>query len=115
MRLLITAEDEHRAHRELLGTVIKKVRPRLEVVVSRFGELERELERLEPHVVICGRFCPAEPDGDTLAWVALSLDPNQPTKVRVGENRWAIHNPSLEDLLSVIDEAERLARSEEHT
>ena len=115
MRLLITAEDERRAHREVLGAAIKEVRPHLEVTVSGFGELEGELERLEPQMVICGRFRPAEPTtGETLAWVELSMGPDQPTKIRVGESRWEIDNPSLEDLLTVIDEAERLARSEEH-
>ena len=111
---MITAVDERRAHREVLGRAIEVLRPRLEVTVSGFGEFEGELGRLEPQVVICGRFRPAEPDGDPLAWVALSLDPQRPTKVRVGGSRWDIHNPSLEDLLSVIDKAERLARSEEH-
>jgi hypothetical protein len=115
VRLLITAEDEHRAHREVLGGAIKEIRPRLEVTVSGFGDFEGELERLEPQVVICGRFRPVEPTtGDTLAWVELSMDPNQPTKIRVGESRWDCRSPSLEDLLSVIDEAEGLARSEEH-
>jgi hypothetical protein len=98
----------------VLGSAIKEVRPRLEVSVCRFGEFEGELERLEPQVVICGRFCPAQPGGETLAWVELSMDPDQPTKIRVGESRWEIDNPSLEDLLSVVDEAEGLARSEEH-
>jgi hypothetical protein len=115
VRLLITAEDEHRAHREVLGAAIKEVRPRLEVTICRFGKFEGELERLEPQMVICGRFRPVQPSDDTLAWVELFMNPNQPTKIRVGENCWEIDNPSLEDLLSVIDEAERLSRFEEHT
>ena len=111
---MITAEDEYRLHREVLGRAVEGLRPRLRVTVSGFGEFEGELGRLEPQVVICGRIPPAEPGDDTLAWVALSLDPFRPTKVRVGGSRWDIVNPSLEDLLSVIDKAERLARSEEH-
>ena len=116
MRLLITVEDERRAHREMLGSALKELRPHLEVTVCRFGEFEGELQRLEPQVVICGRFRMEEPADNTLAWVELSLDPldpDQPTKIRVGGDRWDIPNPSLEELLSVIDEAERLARSGE--
>jgi hypothetical protein len=112
VRLLISGEDEHRAHREVLGAAIKEVMPRHEVTVCQSSEFEGELERLEPQVVIFGRFRPAEPAGDTLAWVELSMDPTQPTKIRVGESRWAVDNPSLEDLFFVIDKAEGLARSE---
>ncbi len=112
MRLLISGEDEHRAHREVLGAVIKEVMPRLEVSVCRCGEFEEELERLEPQVVIYCRFRLAEPTDSTLAWVELSMGPNQPTKIRVGESRWAVDNPSLEDLFLVIDKVEELARSE---
>jgi hypothetical protein len=117
VHLLITTEDERRAHREMLGSAIKELRPRLEVTVCGFGEFEGELQRLEPQAVICGRFRMEEPGGEALAWVELSLDaldPDQPTKIRVGASRWDVPNPSLEDLLSVIDKAEQLARSGEH-
>jgi hypothetical protein len=114
MRLLVTGEDEYRLHREVLGGAIRALRPRLEVTVCGFGEFEGELGRLEPQAVICGRFSPAEPGDGALAWVAFCLDPYRPTKVRVGGSRWDIRNASLEHLLSVIDKAERLARSEEH-
>ena len=114
MRILIAVEDERRVYREALGSAIEEWRPRLEVAVCRFGEFEGQLQRLEPQVVICGRFRMEEPGDDTLAWVELSLDPldpNQPTKIRMGQSRWDIHNPSLKDLLWVIDEAEQLALS----
>ena len=42
-----------------------------------------------------------------VAWVELSLDPERPSRVRLGEQRWETLNPSLEELLSVVDEAEK--------
>jgi hypothetical protein len=39
--------------------------------------------------------------------VELSLDPERPSRVRLGEQRWETLNPSLEELLSVVDGTEK--------
>lgn len=75
------------------------------------GKLDRELERFDPQVVICGWPGAADP-GDRPAWVELPLVPGGPTKVRVGGRRRESPYLLLEGLLAVVDEAEELARKD---
>lgn len=65
------------------------------------------MARLEPFLVICDR--PGSPDHDSVpAWVELSLEPSLSTRVRLYGQRRELVNPTLEDLVEVVDEAERL-------
>jgi hypothetical protein len=49
--------------------------------------------------------------GDQFAWVELTLEPPFQTKICVGGRIAERLNTGLEDLLSVIDEAEEFRRS----
>ena len=86
---------------------MKTLRPGTEVAAIGLERLEGELARLDPEVVVCSR-----PGGgtmeteDRLAWVELSLDPTRPTKISVGGRQSESTNPTLEELLAVMDEAE---------
>jgi hypothetical protein len=67
--------------------------------------------RLKPFLVICDR--PCAPDHDSVpAWVELSLEPSLSTKVLLYGRRRELVNPTLEELIEVVDEAERLASRE---
>lgn len=81
------------------------VRPRAEVATARTDDLPDALERLEPDLVICSR-----PDaGYGAAWIELSMEPGEPSRVRVGEHRSEIVNPPLDFILSVVDEVGRMS------
>ena len=69
------------------------------------------MERLEPFLVICDRPGATDHDGDP-AWIELSLEPSLSTKVRLYGQQRELFNPTLEDLIEVIDEAERLVSRE---
>ncbi len=75
-------------------------------------ELEAEVKRLDPQLVIfSSRPDLAEALGDEVpSWVRLSQHPERPWRIRVGERRGELLNPTLEELISVLDETERLAR-----
>ena len=94
-RVLVAHDDEYRAYREVIAASIRALRPH--AVVARFG----------PQVVVCGRQGVADP-GDTPAWVELPPEFGRPARVRVGGSRRSHTNPTLEDLLGVVDEAEKL-------
>ncbi len=106
--MLVATEDEYRAYREVIAAGIETLRPGTEVTAIGLDQLEGELARLEPQVVVCTR--PAG-SGVRLAWVELSLDPTRPTKISLGGRRSESTNPALETLLAVIDEAEGLPRT----
>ena len=109
--MLIAIEDEYRAYREVIAAGLEALRPGTEVAAVGLDQLDAELARLEPQVVVCSRpGSLAEAEG-RLAWVELSLDTTRPTKVSVGGRRSESVNPTLETLLAVIDEAEGLPRT----
>lgn len=104
-RILVAFDDEYHAFRGVIAAGISVLRPRTDVAIARLDELEEEIKRFAPHMVICSQPNIADPGG-TLGWVELSLDPSRPAKVCIGGRRWESTEPTLELLLAVIDEAE---------
>lgn len=99
---MVAFEDEYRAYQEALTQALRMVRPRAEVSKARPDDLPDALARLEPDMVICSR-----PDtGYGEVWIELSMEPGAPSRVRVGEQRSEVVNPTLDYILSVVDEAE---------
>src|SRR5918998_1565746 len=103
IRVLVALEDDYRAHRETIAVVLRILRPDIEVETAPLEALEEELERFDAQVVICSGHEEVESDG-ILAWIKLSLDPTQPTKIRVGERHLERTNPPLKELVEIIDE-----------
>ena len=102
IRVLVALEDDYRAYRETIAAVLRILRPHAEVESTTLEALEDELKRFDPQVVICGAHEDVEPDGRP-AWIELSLDPTQPTKISVGGRYLERTSPSVEELLDVID------------
>jgi hypothetical protein len=99
----VALEDDYRAYRETIAVVLRVLRPGAEVQSTTIEAFEEELERFDPQVVICGGHAGVEPDGRP-AWIELSLDPTRPTKISVDGRSLERTNPSVEELLEVIDE-----------
>lgn len=89
----------------MIAATLRILRPEAEVESATLGALEEELERFDPQVVICsGPKKEVESGSRPLAWIVLSLDPTQPTKIIVGGRYLERTNPTVEALLKVIDE-----------
>ena len=98
-------EDDYRAYRETIAAGLQILRPDLEVESSALEVLKEELERFDPRVVICG----GREDVEAYcrpAWIELSLDPTQPTKIHVDGRSIERINPGVETLVEIIDELE---------
>ncbi len=108
--MLVATEDEYRAYREVIAAGIGTLRPGAEVTTVELDRLEGELARLDPEVVVCSRPDPAGP-GVRRAWIELSLNPTRPARISLGGRRSESTNLTLEELLVVIDEAERFFRT----
>jgi hypothetical protein len=102
-RILVAIEDSYHAYRETIAAGIRVLRPETEVKSITLEELEGELERFDPQVVICSGHKEVEP-GTRLAWIELSVDPTMPTKISVGGRHFERTNPTVEELLEVIEE-----------
>ena len=112
-RILVAFEDDYRSYADALATAIRAARPHLNMATTVGLEaLQTEVTHLDPHLLICSSLDPIfEQEGKLLAWVELSVDPHQSSKFCVSGRRWESLNPSLEELLDVVEEVERLLLS----
>jgi hypothetical protein len=67
-----------------------------------------EPDALEPELVICSRPSVAATNGRA-AWIAFRPYDQPAARIYVGDRYFELEEVELEDLLSVVDEAERLA------
>lgn len=110
MRVLISYEESHRAYGNAVEGVIRGLRPDIEVAAVRPRELESEVERFDPHLVVCSRPNLVDP-GRRAAWFRLSPEPDEPSEICLDGRRLEKDNPGLEALLEIIDETEELVRA----
>ena len=103
--------EEYRAYREVIAAGIKLLRPHTEVRTAGPTDLDAQLERFGPQVVVCGVPGRLDP-GDVLAWVELHEGAGRTARVRVGDGRRAAFGPTLKGLLGVLDETAELLRAE---
>jgi hypothetical protein len=111
MRILIAYEESHYLYSDAMESAIRILRPQVEVRVARLRELEAEVGRFEPHLVVSSRPNTVDPGG-MAAWYELSHEPDEPSKLCLNGQRWEVENPGLEVMLEIIDETERLLREE---
>jgi hypothetical protein len=73
MRILVAFDEVYRTYREVIAAGIQLLRPQVEVTTTDLDELEQEVARLHPQVVVCSRDRPASvPPG--VAWIVVRFD-----------------------------------------
>jgi hypothetical protein len=107
MQMLLAFDEEYRVYRDVIAGALRALRPRAKVSTSTLEELGARIEAFDPDLVISTRSNSVDPGGRH-AWVELSVDPLRPTKICVGGCRSERTNPSVEMLLTVVDEVERV-------
>ncbi len=113
-RVLVGFEDRYRIYRDSIARAIRNARPHIEVTVCERGVLEAEMARFDPHLVICDLPIPMELVEGRLAWVELSPHPEGTWMICVGGRCWESLNPSLRELLSVVDKTKELATTKKN-
>lgn len=101
-----------RMYGEALAYVLKKNRPQAEVVRVEASELDGQLESFDPQLVVCNG--PTDEVVKALApsWVELSYEARGITaSVCLGGRRTTVEDVEVEDVLAMVDEAERLSQS----
>ena len=111
MRVLVSFKREYRLYTKATAAAIREFRPDVDVVVAKAGELEAEVERFDPHLVITSPSFPENPTEERLGRIEISPEPNRPSRFRVGERRWESTNPTLGEILSAVDETKTLLRT----
>jgi hypothetical protein len=95
--------DTYRSYRETIAVCIQIKRPDAEVETAGLEILEEKLEQFAPHVVICSNEMVID-SNDELARIELSVDLNMPARIRVNGNWRTMTNPTLDQLLALMDE-----------
>jgi hypothetical protein len=106
---LVALEARYRIYGDSIARAIRNARPHIEIAVCERMELEAEVARFDPHLIISNPPIPTEVVSGRLAWVELSPHPDATWMICVGGRRWESLNPTLKELLSVIDETQELA------
>ena len=109
MRSLVVYEDSYRSYGQTMVGAIRGLRPQLEAALVQVRELEAEVGRFDPHLVICNRPNTIDPGGRA-AWVRLSDEPDEPSEFCLAGRRWGSENPGLDEVVAIIDEMEALLR-----
>ncbi|HKH11522.1 MAG TPA: hypothetical protein VKA73_10300 [Rubrobacter sp.] len=110
-KLRIIVANEPRSYRDSISGALQILRPIAEVFRAEPADLEREVARLAPHLVICSRLTPTVESGAP-CW--LELYPGGSPDVTVGINGERTDMPEFdfEGLLAVVDRVEILQGSE---
>ena len=109
MRVLVAFEDLRYLYRDAFVRAIRDLRPALSVRSASVGELDHELGRFEPHVVISSQPSGIHPAGCG-AWVQIptyeAKEDDNIAQVCLDGEHWRTDGPPLSELLEVIDETE---------
>src|SRR5215217_1389954 len=99
MRVLVAFEDVRAVYRDVFARAIRELRPALSVCSASLSELDHELWRFDPHVVVS-----SQPNGYHLsghdAWVHIPTDDGTGDEERLAEicldgEHWRTEGPPL--------------------
>jgi hypothetical protein len=103
-RVLVACELK--SYREAIAAAFRLLRPNVEVFEAEAEDLDREVGRLSPDLVVCSRLT-AWVENRVPNWVQLYLGYGPHSIVSVRGERSTIEEIQLSDLLSMIDETVR--------
>lgn len=99
-RVLVACEL--RSYREAIATAFRALRPGVEVFEAEEEDLDREVGRLDPDLVVCSRLTALVEDRAP-SWVELYPGSGSHSVVSVRGERSTIEEIQLSDLLSIVD------------
>lgn len=107
MRIVVAIEP--RSYREVIGEAIQALRPHHDVVMVEPGALECEVARLDPELVVASQPNTVEPNGRP-AWIEFRPY-DQRTAICLDGGYSENASPELAELLSMVDDTERLSQT----
>jgi hypothetical protein len=110
VRVLITLEP--RMYREAIASALQRSRPDSEVMLAPEVSLNGQVHDFAPHVIVRSDFhseIPEEKLGSVVCRVEVLYTDHMGVRVSVvGGRSYTIDDASMEDLISLVDEAEGL-------
>lgn len=105
-RILIA--NDLRSYREAVAEAFRQLRPECEVFEVEAGDLNREVLRLRPDLVICSQATSLVKER-VFNWVELYPDCEPYSMVCIAKQCSTVEDMQLADLLSVVDRIEHHA------
>lgn len=106
MRLVIG--NEPRCYREAIAAALRELRPEVEVHDVEAADLDAEVLRLQPEMVICSALTWSVAT-TPLSWVVLYPDGGSRTELCVAGERTTLENAEFSHLLAAVDETASVA------
>ena len=110
LRVLITVEP--RMYREALAFTVRSHRPETEILLASEAALDGQANGFGPHLLVRndgGAAFPEELLGSVVCRVEVLYTDGMTARVSVGDRSFTIENARMDDLLSIVDEAESIA------
>jgi hypothetical protein len=110
VRVLITLEP--RMYRQAIALALQSARPHSEVMLAPEESLDGQVDEFAPHVLVrsdSGQEFPEGQVGSVVCRVEVLYTDDMGVRVSVvGGRSYTIEDASMDDLLSIVDEAEGL-------
>jgi hypothetical protein len=108
MRILITVQPL--MYREAIALAIHNRRPDIEVLVGPEESLDGEVKRFAPHLLVRNDTDGADMErmSDALCWVEILYSDSLSARVSLDGEVWEIEDICMADLISIIEQTERL-------
>jgi hypothetical protein len=102
--------NEPRAYREGIAAVIGQLRPTVEIQTVEPSAMDDSIDRFSPDMVICSKATEVLKDR-VRVWVELYPENGALSVANIGGRRMEYTEIQLPDLLSIVDKAEELAKT----
>lgn len=108
-KMCVLVANDPCTYREAIANALRELRPHVEVRAVEPDGLDREVERLRPHLAVSSRLTAAMES--LLAWIVLYPNGENRAEINTAGERVAVANVGFDHLLSTIDKTELLYRS----
>ena len=105
----VVVGHEPRCYREMLAGALSCLRPDADVVLAEPDDLPEAVAGHHQNVVVCSQLTQAVRD-HSLAWILLYPDAENLAVIGLAAEQRAVPGVQLDDLLAIIDDADRLAK-----
>jgi hypothetical protein len=109
VRVLVTVEP--RMYREAIALSIQRARPDSEVMLAPVDALDGQVGEFAPHVLVrndSDQVIPERQLGSVVCRVMVLYTDGMAALINMGGRSYKIEDASMDDLLSLVDEAEGL-------
>lgn len=110
MRILIAVKP--RMYREVLALSLHRNRPENEVLISPPEALDGEVRRFNPHLVVCSEGAMPDIPPGVLCRVEIMFSDRLDARIGLDGEVAEAKNVGIEDLLALVDRAEKMISKE---